>query len=113
MIINGTEVKIVARHKSPHFYWPNELWRRGGIRTIDRSFSPYNGLANSRFHCMLFGINDLQSGEMLLFGPETPSGQLLCNYCATKKYNGLQRFRSASARRFGLPRRWRAIVPAS
>jgi hypothetical protein len=82
-----------------------------GIRTPGTGFSPYNGLANSRFHCLLFGINDLQSGEMLLFGPETPAGQLLCNYCATKKYSGLRRFRSASARRFGLPRRllWRIL----
>src|ERR1700730_19157012 len=23
--------KVVAQYKSPHFYWRNELWRRGGV----------------------------------------------------------------------------------
>jgi hypothetical protein len=41
-----------------------EEWRRGGIRTPGRSFGPYNGLANSRFHTLLFGINRLRSEEL-------------------------------------------------
>jgi hypothetical protein len=28
--INDNSTKVVARRKSPHFYWRNELWRRGG-----------------------------------------------------------------------------------
>jgi hypothetical protein len=55
----------------------------------------------------LFGINDLQSGEMLLFGPETPVGQLLCNYCATQK---MQRSATVS---FGLGQAIRSTSPSS
>ncbi len=40
----------------------------GGIRTPGRGFSPYNGLANSRFHRLMFGINSLRSDEMPYFG---------------------------------------------
>ena len=39
---------------------------RGGIRTPGRGFGPYHGLANSRFHSLLSGIN-------------TAFVQLLCN----------------------------------
>jgi len=42
-----------------------------------------NGLANSRFHTLLFGINNLCSGEMPYFGATDPWStgfvQLLCN----------------------------------
>src|SRR6202790_3179500 len=55
----------------------------GGIRTPGRSFGPYNGLANSRFHTLLFGINRLRSDELLhCWAKSRCSGafvQLLCN----------------------------------
>ena len=35
-----------------------------GIRTPGRSFGPYNGIANSRFHTLLFGVNRLRSAEL-------------------------------------------------
>src|ERR1700731_4533300 len=51
---------------------------------------PYNGLANSRFHTLLFGINRLRSDGMPYFGAHDPcSGafvQLLCN----QKCDGFQ-----------------------
>jgi hypothetical protein len=31
--MNDNTAKVVARHKLPHFYWRNALWRRGGIET--------------------------------------------------------------------------------
>ena len=59
------------------------LWRRGGIRTPGTGFSQYNGLANSRFHTLLFGINNLCSGEMPYIGTKQRclglSVQRLCN----------------------------------
>jgi len=39
-----------------------------GIRTPGTGFSQYNGLANSRFHTLLFGINRLRSDGMPYFG---------------------------------------------
>jgi hypothetical protein len=59
--------------------------RRGCRETEGR------GLLDSRFHCLLFGIKDLQSGAMLLFGPETPAGQLLCNQKNTTVCDGFVR----------------------
>src|ERR1700676_174085 len=60
----------------------------GGIRTPGRSFGPYNGLANSRFHTLLFGINRLRSDALLHCWAKSPcSGafvQLLCN----QNFNG-------------------------
>src|SRR5215472_12717374 len=61
-----------------------------GIRTPGTSFSSYNGLANSSFHSLVFGINSLCSGELPYFGAKSPClgpiVQLLCN-------RKLQRFR--------------------
>ena len=37
-----------------------------------RGQQPYDGLANSRFHTLLFGINKLCSGEMPYFGATDP-----------------------------------------
>src|ERR1700745_188893 len=75
--------KVVARLWNPHKHWVFLLWRRGGIRTPGRSFGPYNGLANSRFHTLLFGINSLRSDELPHCWAKSPcSGafvQLLCN----------------------------------
>jgi len=55
----------------------------GGIRTPGTGFGPYNGLANSRSHTLLFGINNLCSGEMPYVCAKPPclgpSVQLLCN----------------------------------
>ena len=60
-----------------------------GIRTPGRSFGPYNGLANSRFHTLLFGINRLRSDELPHCRAKSHcSGafvQLLCN----QNFNGL------------------------
>jgi hypothetical protein len=36
----------------------------GGFEPPGRSFGPYNGLANSRFHTLLFGIKRLRSDEL-------------------------------------------------
>jgi hypothetical protein len=53
------------------------------MRTPSTGFSQYNGLANSRFHTLLFGINRLRSDGMPYFGANDPcSGafvQLMCN----------------------------------
>src|SRR6266850_3407161 len=69
-----------------------DLWRRGGIRTPGRSFSPYNGLANSRFHTLLFGINRLRSDELPHCWTNSHCSeafvQLLCN----QDSNGLPRY---------------------
>jgi hypothetical protein len=55
----------------------------GGIRTPGRGFGPYNGLANSPFHSLVFGTKDLCSGELPYFGAKHPClepvVQLLCN----------------------------------
>ena len=55
----------------------------GGIRTPGTSVSSYNGLANSPFHSLVFGMNKLRSDEMPYFGTEDPcleaSVQPLCN----------------------------------
>jgi hypothetical protein len=54
-----------------------------GIRTPGRSFGPYNGLANSRFYTLLFGINRLRSYELPDLGAQQAYSaaivQLLCN----------------------------------
>src|SRR5215469_17897660 len=59
------------------------LAERGGIRTPGTSFSSYNGLANSRFHTLLFGINRLRSDELPHCGAKSPCSraivQLMCN----------------------------------
>jgi len=52
-----------------------------GIRTPGTGFSQYNGLANSTFHSLLFGINNLRSDEMPYFGAKTP---VFGSICATK-----------------------------
>jgi hypothetical protein len=43
----------------------------------------HNGLANSPFHSLVFGINNLRSGELSYFGAKCPRSaavvQLLCN----------------------------------
>jgi hypothetical protein len=61
----------------------------GGIRTPGRSFGPYNGLANSRFHTLLFGINRLRSEELPYCWAKSHCSaaivQLLCN----QNFNGL------------------------
>jgi hypothetical protein len=44
---------------------------------------PYNGLANSPFHSLVFGINNLRSDEMPTLVQNAPAPQQLCNYCAT------------------------------
>ena len=48
----------------------------------------YNGLANSRFQRLVFGFNQLRSGEMPYFGPKHDRlrafVQLLCNLFSTK-----------------------------
>src|SRR5258708_31312713 len=53
--------------------------------------NPYNGLANSRFHTLLFGINRLRSDELPhCWAKSHCSGaivQLLCN----QNFNGLSR----------------------
>jgi len=55
----------------------------GRIRTPGTGFSQYNGLANSRFHTLLFGINRLRSDELPhCWAKSHCSGtfvQLLCN----------------------------------
>ena len=43
----------------------------------------YNGLANSPFHSLVFGINDLRSVRCPISVQNTPIGGHLCNYCAT------------------------------
>jgi hypothetical protein len=48
------------------------IWRRGGIRTPGTGFSQYNGLANCPFHSLVFGINELRSGEMPDFRAKGP-----------------------------------------
>ena len=60
-----------------------------GIRTPGTSFSSYNGLANSSFHSLVFGINSLCSGELPYLVQKALVWGLLCNYCATGSYNGL------------------------
>ena len=54
-----------------------------------------NGLANSRFHTLLFGINRLHSDGMPCFGANDPRSaaivQLLCN----QNFNGLNNRRSS------------------
>jgi hypothetical protein len=46
--------------------------------------NPYAGLLNSRFHHLVFGINNLRSDEMPYFGPKHARlgafVQLLCNH---------------------------------
>jgi len=59
------------------------IWRRGGIRTPVRMFIPQNGLANSRFHTLLFGINRLRSYTMPHFCARAAVREHSCNYCAT------------------------------
>jgi len=49
-----------------------DLAERGRIRTPGTGFSQYNGLANSPFHCLVFGINSLHSGELPYFGARCP-----------------------------------------
>jgi hypothetical protein len=75
-----------ARHGSENASFYNvvgNFWRRGGIRTPGTSVSSYNGLANSRFHTLLFGIHGLPSDELPHCWAKSPcSGafvQLLCN----------------------------------
>src|SRR6266436_4874008 len=43
-----------------------------------------NGLANSRFYTLLFGINRLRSDELPLVGQTAAVRKQLCNYCATR-----------------------------
>src|SRR5438445_1515152 len=58
-------------------------WRTDWVQTHRARFATYNGLANSRFHTLLFGINRLRSEEILHCRAKSAcSGtivQLLCN----------------------------------
>src|SRR6266404_501307 len=65
----------------PLYFHEMRVFRPSG--TERQSLRPYNGLANSRFHTLLFGINRLRSDELLHRWAKSPcSGafvQLLCN----------------------------------
>ena len=52
-----------------------------------RGFEANDGLANSRFHTLLFGINRLRSDGMPYFGAKYPAWEHLRNYCATRAKN--------------------------
>jgi hypothetical protein len=42
-----------------------EAWAQGALALeASRGQQPYNGLANSRFHTLVFGINRLRSDEL-------------------------------------------------
>jgi len=47
--------------------------------------SHYNGLANSRFHTLLFGITGYVRMSCFIVGQRAPVREQLCNYCATTK----------------------------
>jgi hypothetical protein len=58
----------------------------GGIRTPGRSFGPYNGLAISRFHSLVFGRKDLVRVICPTLVQRSPVWRPLCNYCATRAF---------------------------
>src|ERR1700758_2260931 len=55
-----------------------ETFRQDNYSKFDSEFSTENGLANSRFHTLLFGINRLRSDELLHFGQRAPVREQLC-----------------------------------
>jgi hypothetical protein len=52
---------------------------------------PYNGLANSPFHSLVFGINNLRSDEMPYFGAKCSCSAAVVQLLCGQNFNDLSR----------------------
>jgi hypothetical protein len=53
----------------------------------------YNGLANSPFHSLVFGINNLHSGKLPYFGAKCPSSAAVVQLLCSRHFYGKRVFR--------------------